>query len=135
MHTKLFTMTLAIGFAAGIGCATAATQPVNLRQQQKQSIQQQLSSKSAQAVPAGFTAQVGAKVPQSVILHPLPTKSASNINSVKSDDYAKLKNNKILIVNPTNRKVVAIIQTSGSTTGSSMKSGGSMNLNVPNSPK
>ena len=43
MRTNLFTTTLAIGFAAGLGAAVAAQQPLNLSQQQQQTIQQQLS--------------------------------------------------------------------------------------------
>jgi hypothetical protein len=138
MRTKLFTTSLAIGFAAGLGAAIAAPQqPLNLTQQQQQTIQQQLSSKSAQAVPANFIAEVGAKVPQSLILHPLPQQIGSKVQAVKNDDFAKLKDNKILIVNPTDRRVAAVINENGATTGSSSHSmqKPSANMNMPNSPK
>lgn len=119
MRTKLFTTTLAIGFAAGLGAAVAAPQqPLNLSQQQQQTIQQQLSSKNAQAVPANFSAHVGAKVPQSVTLQPLPQQVASKVQAVKNDHFARLQNNKILIVNPTDRTVAAVISEGGMTTGS-----------------
>ena len=117
MNRALFTTTLAIGLATGLGAAIAAPRPLNLTQQQKQTIEQQLSAKKAQAVPASFTAEVGAKVPQSVILHPLPQKVGSKIKQAKNDDYAKLKNKEILITSPTNRQVVAVIHENASTMG------------------
>jgi len=138
MRTKLFTTTLAIGFAAGLGAAVAAPQqPLNLTQQQQQTIQQQLSSKNAQAVPANFTAQVGAMVPQSVTLQPLPQQVASKVQAVKNDDFAKLQNNKILIVNPTDRTVAAVISENGATTGSNPQPmrKPSSNMSLPKSSK
>jgi len=135
MRTNLFTTTLAIGFAAGLGAAVAAQQPLNLSQQQQQTIQQQLSSKNAQSVPSNFTAQVGAKVPQSVTLQPMPQQVASKVQAVKNDDFAKLQNNKILIVNPTDRTVAAVISGNGATTGSSSMQKPSSNMNLPNSAK
>ena len=135
MRTKLFTTTLAIGFAAGLGAAVAAQQPLNLSQQQQQTIQQQLSSKNAQSAPSNFTAQVGAKVPQSVTLQPMPQQVASKVQAVKNDAFAKLQNNKILIVNPTDRTVAAVISGKGATTGSSSMQKPSSNMNLPNSAK
>lgn len=122
MNRTFFATTLAIGLATGLGVAIAAPQPLNLTQQQQQTIEQQLSGKKAQAVPASFTAEVGAKVPQSVILHPLPQKVGSKVKQAKNDDYAKLKNNDILITNPTNRQVVAVIHENASTMGSEPRS-------------
>jgi hypothetical protein len=119
MNRTLFATTLAIGIATGLGVAIAAPQALNLTQQQKQTIEQQLSGKKAQAVPASFTAEIGAKVPQSVILHPLPQKVASKIKQAKNDDYAKLKSNEILISSPTNRQVAAVIHENASTMGAS----------------
>jgi hypothetical protein len=139
MRIQLFTTTLAAALAVGLGAAVAAPQqPLNLSARQKQTIQQQLSGKTAQAVPANFTAQVGAMVPQSLILHPVPKQVASKVKAVSNDAYAKLKNSKILIVNPTDRKVAAVISESRSTTGvnpSSMRQHPSNNTNAPNRPK
>ena len=128
MRTKLFTTTLAVGFVAGLGAAVAAPQTVNLTAQQKKTIEQNTMQQSAQPVPAGFTAEIGNKVPNSVTLKSLPSKVASKVPSIKGDKVAKLKNKEILIVNPQNRQVVAMINENATT-------GSSANMNVPKSRK
>ena len=55
-------------------------------------------------------------------LHQLPSKVSTDVSSVKSYEYVKLQdNNEILLVNPSDRVIVAIIQASGTTTGSGGK--------------
>jgi len=136
MRKTVFMTTLAVAFAAGLGAASAANAagPVNLTQSQKNTIKSQLSSQNAQAVPGGFTASIGAKVPTSVSLKPLPSKVASQVKSVKDDEYAKLKDNQILIVEPSNRKVVAMINENG-TTGSASNTMNSSTMNKSSSMK
>jgi Protein of unknown function (DUF1236) len=101
--------TIAIALAAGIGVATAAAS-LNLTQQQKQTVQQSLSSAKEQAMPSGFTASIGAKVPGSVSLQALPSNVTSKISSLKSNEYAKFSNNEIILVDSKDRQVVAVIQ-------------------------
>lgn len=62
--------------------------------------------------PAGFTAQLGEKVPSSVMLHPLPTSVTNKIAKVRPYEYALLDNETLLIVNPMDKKVVDIIRQS-----------------------
>jgi hypothetical protein len=55
---------------------------------------------------------MGATVPQSVRLKPLSGKVTSQIPTVKNYDYVMFKNNEILLVNATDRKVADIINAS-----------------------
>jgi hypothetical protein len=63
---------------------------------------------SRQIAPSGFTASVGATMPVDVALRPMPAKAASHVSSLKPYDYALLQG-KLLIVNPSDRKVVDVI--------------------------
>jgi hypothetical protein len=108
---------------AGVSNVLAAAS-VNLTDQQKQSIQQSLASRPAQQQPTGFTAQLGEKVPSSVKLNKLPGQLVQQVPSVKNDEFAKFTNNEIVIVNPTDKKVLAIVgqnSTTGAKAGSTMQ--------------
>ena len=120
MRSRLYLTTLAVALAAGIGAAVAAG-PVNLTEQQQQSIQQGLSSQAGQSAPSEFTAKVGEKVPDSVNLDAMPSDTADQVPELKGHDFAKFENNEIIIVDPSSREVVAVIHQS-STTGASPSS-------------
>jgi len=62
-----------------------------------------------EAAPTGFTAKVGAAVPNSLLTHPVPVSTASKVPDLRSYDYAMLDNGKLLIINPADRKVAEII--------------------------
>jgi hypothetical protein len=109
MHRIANVGTIAFALAAGIGFAAAAG-AVNLTQQQKQTIQQSLSTDSGQSMPSGFTASIGSKVPTTVSLKPLPSNVTGQISTLKSEDYAKFYNKQIVLVDPMDRQVVAVIQ-------------------------
>jgi hypothetical protein len=106
--------TIAVALTFGIGVAAAAE--VNLTQHQKEMIQQNLSTESGQSIPSGFMPGVGKKVPSSVSLKQLPSNLKNQISSLKNEEYAKFNNNEIVLVNPSDRDVVATIQ-GASTTG------------------
>ncbi len=92
--------------------ASSSMSQVNLTQQQKQKIWQSLASASGQTAPAGFTASEGATVPQQVNLQPLPqTASADLPSNARNMQYAKMQD-QILIVDPSDRKVVEVIKQS-----------------------
>lgn len=117
MRPHVLAATIALSVAASIGAASAAEQ-LNLTQQQKQTIAQDLSSQPATPAPSGFNAQLGAKVPQSVTLHSLPSNVTNQVASVKGNEFAKIGND-IVIVDPSKREVMAVINERSSTTGSS----------------
>jgi hypothetical protein len=73
-------------------------------------------SEKGRAAPSGFQAKVGAKVPQSLSLHQLPSNVASQVPAAKGYEYAKLQNNEVLLIDPKDRQVAEII-THESTTG------------------
>jgi hypothetical protein len=106
--------TIVVALTFGIGVAAAAE--VNLTQQQREMIQQNLSTEPGQPMPSGFRATVGQKVPGSVSLKQLPSNLKNQISSLKNEEYAKFNNNEIVLVNPSGRDVVATIQ-GASTTG------------------
>jgi hypothetical protein len=63
---------------------------------------------SRQSAPSGFTASIGATVPNGISLQSMPAKVAARVTSLKPYDYALLPD-KLLIVNPTDKKVVDVI--------------------------
>ena len=61
-----------------------------------------------QREPSNFTASAGTTVPSDIRLRPIPRKVASQLPTLKPYRYARLPN-EILIVNPTDKKVVDVI--------------------------
>jgi hypothetical protein len=61
-----------------------------------------------QNAPAGFQPQVGAMVPGSIKLAPVPTKAATDVPSLKPFDFAMVQG-KLLIVNPSDKKIADVI--------------------------
>jgi hypothetical protein len=123
----------AIALAAGIGVASAAG-PMNLTQDQKQKIQENLASQPSEQMPSGFTPTVGEKVPQSVSLKQLPSDVTSEVSELKNEQFAKSQNNDIILVDPQSREIVAVIEGTSTTGGSPGTSGGASGT-MPSSPK
>ena len=116
MRTGLTRTAAAMILAACMSSAFAA-ESVNLTDQQKQSIQHGLASLPAQSLPGGFAAQLGDKVPSSVTLKKLPSDVAQQV-----------------IVNPSSKKIMAIIgqsSTTGAKAGSMLQSAPSSNASTP----
>jgi hypothetical protein len=63
---------------------------------------------SKETAPSGFSGNVGDTVPGSLRTQPLPQKAASDVPSAKSYNYAMLQD-KLLLVNPNDNKVAAVI--------------------------
>jgi len=63
---------------------------------------------TSQTAPAGFTAAIGTTVPNEVTLKSVPSDLASRVSALRPYDYA-LVQNKLLIVNPGDKKVVDVI--------------------------
>ena len=67
-----------------------------------------MSSQTKETAPAGFTAKVGEAVPASLHLHPLPNSVTNAVPTVKSYDFAMVKN-EILLVDPSSKQIVDIV--------------------------
>ncbi len=80
-----------------------------LTSQEKEMIAQDLSAQSAEQAPSNFTPTIGQKVPQSLKLNQLPGKVTGQVQSLKGNDFAKLNDGKILIVNPSSKQIVALL--------------------------
>jgi hypothetical protein len=97
----------------GVGVATAAE--LNLTAAQKQTIVQSVQSEKGQPAPAGFLPKVGASLPQSVILKPLPSGIAAQVPGAKGLQYVKFDNNEILLIQTKDKRVAGVIEPPGTT--------------------
>lgn len=61
-----------------------------------------------QFAASSFTASVGATLPASITPHILPAEAVAHVPGLRPYDYALLRN-KLLIVSPEDRKIVAVI--------------------------
>jgi hypothetical protein len=103
-----------VGVAAAAGPSASASDTLKLTSAQEHTIWQSVSksdhgSTVGMKAPSGFTPSVGATVPSSLALKPLPSDVASQVPPVKPYQYAMF-NNELLILNPTDKKVVDIIK-------------------------
>jgi hypothetical protein len=89
-------------------CCSMQTAP-HLSMAQKRSISATLVGPK-QLPPADFHAVDDGTLPRSLTLGALPHKLASQFPMIRRDDYAVLKNQEVLLVNPRTRKVVAVIK-------------------------
>jgi hypothetical protein len=94
-----------------IHSGTSASNNLILSSAQKQTISQTMFNGQAERndAPVGFSASIGQVLPNSVTLHSLPSNVASQVPAVRNYSYATVEKS-ILIVNPTDRKVVDIIR-------------------------
>jgi Protein of unknown function (DUF1236) len=87
--------------------------PLALSQAQRERIRQAVSSQDTEVTFAlkgaksaeGFEPSVGAKVPSTLKLHPLPQPLTYQMQALKRYTYIKFKH-QVLIVNPMTRKIV-----------------------------
>jgi hypothetical protein len=93
---------------------------VSLTPQQKQAIfnaAQSLPQENAQSA----SLSTGSKVPSTMTLHPLPQQAKQNVGTnLQNSEIAKLQNGDVIVVNPSDKTVQAVItqQDASSTTGS-----------------
>jgi hypothetical protein len=125
---KLTAALAAVTLVSGVGAAFAAETGSTMSKSSKPSAmhsttgptlslttaQQRLAwkdigrSSTAQNMPSDFTPYVGATIPTQITLKPVPAKLGRDVTALKHYDYALLKR-ELLIVNPTDKKVVDII--------------------------
>ena len=98
--------------AAGMTNSAATNDHLNLTAAQQKEIWQGVSPQGTkETAPADFKPTVGAVAPSSIKLQPLPTKVSNEVPAVKSYDYSMLAN-QVLIVAPSSRKIVDIVNRS-----------------------
>ncbi len=95
-----------------VGVAAAE---LNLTTQQKQDIAMAVQAEKAQPAPAGFQPRVGATVPQSLALRPLPASVTTQVPAAREFQFAKLDTNSVLLIDPKDRRVADIIVSSDTT--------------------
>jgi hypothetical protein len=131
MKSHLIAIVTATALASGMGAASAAdssaaskTPPamqsmtmqsmtkdnLSLTRSQQRTAWKDISKEaSSQSAPANFKAAVGATIPGDIALQSVPADVASQVSSLKPYDYALL-HHQLLIVNPTDKKVVDVIR-------------------------
>jgi len=101
--------------SATTGSASSMSQPVakdslSLSASQQQTAWKDINAQATkESAPASFTAKVGAAVPSDLVTHPVPVSTASKVPELRPYQYALLSSNKLLIVNPSNKKIAEII--------------------------
>jgi hypothetical protein len=90
--------------------ASMAKDNLTLTTAQEKLAWRDLSKQAAsQRAPSTFSASAGTTVPNDITLRPIPRKVASQLPTLKPYRYARLSN-ELLIVNPTDKKVVDVIK-------------------------
>ena len=112
MRKSLYRSAVVAAFLGSVAVARAAE--LNLTVQQKQSIVQSIQGEKGQPA-AGFQPRVGASVPQSMSMRPLPPNVTTQVPATKDLEYVKLDNNTVLLIDPKNRRVADIIMPAGTT--------------------
>jgi hypothetical protein len=91
------------------GMAMTASDSLNLTAAQQKAAWNDLNSQgSNQTAPSHFTATAGSKVPNTVTIEAVPTKTANAISQLRPYDFARVSG-KILIVNPKDRTVAEVL--------------------------
>jgi hypothetical protein len=138
MHHGLRPAIATIAFVAGVTLAAAqsATSPspspssaaagtggskadqLKLSSEQKRQVVQGLAAERNQLTPPGFKVAVGATVPASVSLVPVPLAISNDVPTTKNYSFVKLENKDILLVDPKDRMIAEVINAPAATTGS-----------------
>ena len=123
MKLHIITIATVAALASGIGVASAAGNhamsntathtmakySLSLTSAQERTAWKDISRQaSSQMAPSGFTPTIGATVPTDISLKPVPAKVASQVSTLRPYDYALLQD-RLLIVNPSDKKVVDVI--------------------------
>jgi hypothetical protein len=114
LATGLLLAGVSVASAAGTSqsnstMAQPASETLTLTSTQQKTVWNDLHGRATeQKAPAGFNATVGSIVPSAVKIEPMPSKAATDVPALKSFNFAMV-NGKLLIVNPSNKKIVDII--------------------------
>jgi hypothetical protein len=130
MHTGIRMTVVGVAFLSGFSVAMAAGSssptpekgPTKLlstsmlqdklpltSQQQKFAWQDIIIQARSEDIPIGFAPEVGGVAPSALMTYPVPLTTSSKVPKLRRYQYTLLANNKLLIINPEDRKVVDII--------------------------
>jgi len=113
-HIALAAAALLAGVTAAAAAASShsgmpATDSLSLTAAQQKTAWNDLNKQqSSQKAPAGFNAAQGSAVPKSLTISAVTTKAARDVNALRPYDFAMVQG-KLLIVNPTDRKIAEVI--------------------------
>jgi Protein of unknown function (DUF1236) len=94
---------------SGSNAQSAPKDQISLSRTQERTAWRDLSRNATQqTAPSSFTPSVGATVPDGITLRTMPQRAANQLPTLKPYDFALLQN-KLLIVNPNDKKVVDVI--------------------------
>ena len=88
--------------------ARPASDTLSLSSAQRQTAWKELYMGSLNQTSSGFNAQPGAVLPRGIATAPVTTKAAGDVPALKPYDFAMV-NGKLLIVNPSDKKIVEVI--------------------------
>ena len=127
-HIRNGAIVLALLASVGVASAQSPTSPtapapaaksqdsmkqggsLQLNAQQKAAIFQSVTKEKVKSPPpANMQVSIGAQVPASIELYPLPANVVSEVPAAKSFKYT-VAQNQVLIVDPTNMKIVDVIK-------------------------
>jgi hypothetical protein len=94
--------------------APAGEHKLNLTQQQKQTIMQGLMGQQAESSSSSPQIQVGARLPNTMLPHPMPNNVTTQVPETKNFEFVKLSD-KILLVDPANKMIAEIVPLSATT--------------------
>ena len=130
MHTGIRMTVVGVAFLSGFSVAMAAgsSSPIAREgadeiaiasmlqdklpltsQQQKFAWQDIIIQARSEDIPIGFAPEVGGVAPSALMTYPVPLTTSSKVPKLRRYQYTLLANNKLLIINPEDRKVVDII--------------------------
>jgi hypothetical protein len=96
--------------AAPSASQSSTKDTLSLSESQRQTAWEDISQQATwQKAPAGFAAKVGATVPSALITQPVPVSTSNDVPALRPYQFALLKSDKLLIVNPSDNKVAEVI--------------------------
>jgi hypothetical protein len=83
---------------------------LSLTSEQQTTAWQDISKQATkEKAPARFAVKIGAVVPSALMTYPVPMTTSSKVPVLRRYQYALLENNRLLIVNPHDKKVADVI--------------------------
>ena len=91
------------------GAAGISVQGIGLTASHKQIIYDKIIGERSQSLPGDQQLAVGQTIPDSVMLNTMPIEAKDQVGLLKDYKYVKLRDDKILIVDPATREIMDII--------------------------
>jgi Protein of unknown function (DUF1236) len=94
---------------ASAATAMHPSDTIILSDSQRRAVWNDLSKQATNQNAAGFNATIGAFVPNTVKIAPMPSKTAANIPSLRQYDFAMV-GHKLVIVDPSNKVIADVLK-------------------------